>query len=290
MKIFRGVGAALVVCAAAVAQSAPARLEFEVATVKPSPPPAPGQVPVGLHIDRALVTCRYFSLQDYMGMAYQLKVHQVVGPDWLSTEKYDVQAKVPEGVATAEIRDRIREMLQTLLEDRFKLKYHKETRELPVYALVVAKGGSKLKETPPDADADSARPRAVDVSVSAGRGSTTVRLPFGASITYGFLFLEAKKVNMPSLADNLARFMDRPVIDATDMTGNYDFRLEFSMEELRSMVRASGGDTSGFANAPDNMGTSVLTSLQSLGLKLEARKASVEVYVIDRAEKIPTEN
>src|SRR5215471_14577707 len=182
----------------------------------------------------------------------------------------------------------MRLMMQSLLEDRFKLKVHRETRELPVYALVVTKGGVKMKETPVDPETDGA-PKAIDVAVTGGRGGTTVSLPGGASMMYGFLFVEAKKVNMAALADNLARFVDRPVIDATELKGNYDFRLEYNLEELRSMMRTSGSDPNMVAGLPEQ-GTSVMTSLQSLGLKLEARKAPMEVYVVVRAEKTPTEN
>ncbi|HTS62609.1 MAG TPA: TIGR03435 family protein [Candidatus Acidoferrales bacterium] len=281
---------AFLVCAAAHAQSEPARMEFEVASVKPAAPGVPGQIPVGVHVDGAQVSFRYLPLQDLMISAYQIKKHQIVGPDWLSTERYDIQAKVPSGLAPEVIRDKIREMLQSLLEDRFKLKYHKETRDLPVYALTVAKSGSRLKESPADPELDAASQKAFDVRVQQNQRGATVSLPNGASITYGFLFLEARRVAMPSLADNLARLVDRPVIDDTGLKGLYDFKLEFSVEEMRSMMRTSGTDPNLLAGVPDNMGTSVLTSLQSLGLKLESRKAPMEVYVIDRAEKTPTEN
>src|SRR5207248_1686973 len=142
------------------------------------------------------VSFRYLSLQDYIVTAYNIKKHQIIGPDWLATERYDIQGKVPGGIAQDKLREDMREMMQTLLEDRFKLKYHKETRELPVYALVVAKSGLKMKETPPDPEIDEAVKKAVDVSVSAGRGGTTVKLPNGASLMYGFLFVEAKRLNM----------------------------------------------------------------------------------------------
>jgi uncharacterized protein (TIGR03435 family) len=186
------------------------------------------------------------------------------------------------------MREKIREMMQTLLEDRFKLKYHKETRELPVYALVVNKGGLKIKDSGSDPEAE-AKGKPVDVSVNAGRGGTTVTLPGGASITYAFLYLEAKKVTMAYLADNLARLVDRPVIDATDLKGAYDFKLDYSLEDMKTMMRTSGTDPNMLAGVPDQ-GTPVTTSLQTLGLKLESRKAPMEVYVIDRVEKTPTAN
>ena len=197
---------------------------------------------------------------------------------------------MPAAVAPDKLRDSMREALQLLIEGRFKMKFHRETKELPVYALVVVKGGSKLKETPLEPDTDAAKPKAVDVTVNAGRGGTTVSLPNGASILYGFLYLEAKKVSMTSLADVLARMVDRPVVDATDLKSTYDFRLDFSIDDLRSMMRTSGTDPNLLAGVPDNAGTSVFTALQSLGLKLESRKAPIEVFVIDRVEKSPVEN
>ena len=145
-----------------------------------------------------------------------------------------------------------------------------------------------MTESPVDPDA-TAPGKAVDVTVNAGRGGTTVNLPGGASLSYGFLVLEGKKVKMQQLADNLARFVDRPVIDDTGLKGAYDFKLDFSLEELKSLMRTSGSDPNLLAGIPDQ-GTSIMTSLQSLGLKLEARKSPMEVLVVDKIEKSPTEN
>jgi uncharacterized protein (TIGR03435 family) len=281
---------AVLACVAAFAQSAPARMEFEVASVKASPPLTPNSAPnVGVHVDGALVNFRFLSLQDYIIGAYNIKKHQIVGaPDWLSTERFDISGKVPPGIPQDQLLEKRREMLQMLLEDRFKFKFHRETRDLPVYALVVTKSGSKLTPAPVDADA-TAPGKPVDVTVNAGRGGTTVNLPGGASIMYGFLVLEAKKVTMQQLVDNLARFVDRPVIDDTGLKGGYDFKLDFSLEEMKSLMRTSGSDPNMLAGVPEQ-GTSIMSSLQSLGLKLEARKAPMEVFVVDRLEKTPTEN
>src|SRR5258707_1005426 len=163
MKVLDSIFVTLSVCAASFAQSAPARPEFEVASVKVAAPGVAGQIPVGLHIDGSQVSFRYLSLQDYMGTAYDIKKHQIVGPDWLATERYDIQAKMPAGVEQDKLRGNMREMMQVLLEDRFKLKFHRETKELPVYALVAAKGGVKMKEAPADAQAEEASRKAVDV-------------------------------------------------------------------------------------------------------------------------------
>ena len=239
-------------------------------------------------MDGSQVSFRMLSLQDYIISAYDIKKHQIAGPEWLATERFDIQAKVPAGVAPEDMIAKRREMVQMLLEERFRLKFHRETREMPVYALVAAKSGVKLTESPVDPDA-TAPGKAVDVTVNAGRGGTTVNLPGGASLSYGFLVLEGKKVKMQQLADNLARFVDRPVIDDTGLKGAYDFKLDFSLEELKSLMRTSGSDPNLLAGIPDQ-GTSIMTSLQSLGLKLEARKSPMEVLVVDKIEKSPTEN
>jgi uncharacterized protein (TIGR03435 family) len=266
------------------------RLQFEVASVKSSPPlTAENVTSVGAHVDGAQVRFRFLSLQDYIISGYNIKKHQIVGgPEWLTTERFDITAKIPDGVPQDQLIEKRREMIQTLLEDRFKFKFHRETRDLPVYALVVTKSGSKLTESPADPDAN-APGKPVDVTVNPGRGGTTVSLPGGASVMYGFLVFEGKKVTMTQLADNLARFVDRPVIEDTGLKGRYDFKLDFSLEEMKSLMRTSGCDPNLLAGVPEQ-GTSIMSSLQSLGLKLEARKAPMEVFVVDKIERTPTEN
>src|SRR5215475_7309058 len=119
--------------------------EFEVASIRPAAAPTPGAVAVGLHIDGSQVRISYLSLKDYIGIAYRVRTSQIVGPDWLSSQRFDIAAKLPEGTSQANVL----EMLQALLKDRFQLKVHRETKELPVYALEVAKSGSKLTESAP---------------------------------------------------------------------------------------------------------------------------------------------
>jgi uncharacterized protein (TIGR03435 family) len=205
----------------------------------------------------------------------------------MATDHFDVVAKLPAEV-TGEKQHRA--MIQSLLEDRFKLVVHRETKDLPAYALVVGKNGLKIKEVPPDPETDAGRGK-VDVTVTGGgRGGTVVNYGPGSYVTYGLNKLDAKKVNFASLVDTLARFVDRPIVDMTGLTGKYDFTLEYSVEELRSLVRASGGDASRIPDLGGDPTISIFSSLEGLGLKLEARKAPVEVIVVDRAEKVPTAN
>jgi uncharacterized protein (TIGR03435 family) len=274
----------LVTAPAVFSQTPATRSEFEVASVKPSEPLTNGRVSVGVHIDGAMVRCTYLSLLNYLNMAYDVKDYQIIGPDWLGTEHFDIAAKRPEGVDGDKA---LRGMVASLLEDRFKMVFHRETRELPAYALVVAKGGLKMKEVPPDPDGvDTSK---VDVNVTTGARGATVDLGGGASIAYGLNKLEARKVNILSILDSLSKFLDRPVVDETGLTGRYNFTLEYSVSELKTMVRGNGGDAS---QIPDFGGDqpSIFTSVEALGLRFEPRKAPVPVIVIDSIQKTPTAN
>jgi uncharacterized protein (TIGR03435 family) len=258
--------------------------QFEVASVKPAEPIGPGTLSVGVHIDGAMVRCSSLSLLNYLNMAYDVKDYQIIGPDWLASERYDIVAKRPDGV---EGEKALRGMMASLLQDRFKLMMHRETRDLPAYALVVGKGGLKIKEVPPDADADNSK---VDVNVTGGgRGGTTVNLGGGSSLSYQMTTMTAKRVTFESITDSLSKFLDRPVVDMTGLTGRYDFALEYSAAELRNLVKANGADASMIPDFGDPT-ISIFTSVETLGLKLEARKAPVPVIVIDSAQKTPTAN
>jgi uncharacterized protein (TIGR03435 family) len=263
---------------------------FEVASVKPSAPINPAELNVGIHLDGAMVRCNYLSLRNYLTMAYDLKDYQIVGPEWLNSDHFDIVAKLPEGGAK---EGELRGMVASLLADRFKLVFHRETRDLPAYTLIVNKGGLKIKELPPDppADADDPNKDKVDVNVTGGgRGGTVVSLGNGSSISYGLNKLDAKKVTFAMLLDSLAKFVDRPIVDMTDLKGKYDFSLEYSVDELRNLVRSSGGDASRIPDFGADPTISIFSSLEALGLKLDPRKAPVEVFIIDSAERTPTAN
>src|SRR5260370_8355996 len=144
MRFIFGAGLVLLAGSASVAQTA--RPEFEVASIKPSAPAQMGQGGAGVHIDGAQLRCSTLSLRDYIGVAYRLRNYQISGPDWLPNEKFDISATLPAGVP----RDKVPEMMQALLEDRFQMKIHRETKDFPVYVLSVAKLGPKMKELSPD--------------------------------------------------------------------------------------------------------------------------------------------
>src|SRR5271157_5931574 len=132
-----GTGAILLTLLASVAafgQPPSARPEFEVASVKKSAPAMPERFNIGVHIDGAMVRCNYLPMKSYIRMAYRVKDYQVLGPDWMATENFDIAAKLPDGGT----RSQLPEMIQSLLADRFKLVLHRHTKDLPVYSVVVA--------------------------------------------------------------------------------------------------------------------------------------------------------
>ncbi len=227
-------------------------------------------------------------------MAYRVKDYQILAPDWLASEKFDIAAKLPEGGS----RDQVPAMLQALLADRFQMKLHHDSKEFPVYGLVVAKGGMKMKESQPDAanpGADATK-GTVDVQVTGGRDGTSVNFGHGSNFSLGPGKLEGTKLTMQNLADMLARFLDRPVVDMTGLKGSYDFQFNVPEEEFRIMtIRAA--ISAGVSLPPQALrlvdgatDDALFGGLETVGLKLENRKAPVDVLVIDHMEKAPAEN
>ena len=255
--------------------------EFEVASIKPSAESAQAQTAAGLHIDGAMARYSALSLKLYLGMAYSLKNYQISAPDWMASERWDIAAKLPDGADPKQIPA----MLQALLRDRFQIKMHRETKELPVYGLITGKGELKLRESPADPAVGSEPPtRSVNVAVSGGGAGTTVTYGNGSYFTLGDNKFEGKRLPMSIMADALARFADRPVVDMTELKGNYDFIMEFSPEDFRAMmIRAAIAQGT-------SSGDTLLNAVGKLGLKLDLRKAPIEMLVIDQALKTPIEN
>ncbi len=187
-------------------------------------------------------------------------------------------------------------MLRRVLEDRFQLKTHQSQKEFAVYAITVSKGGLKMKESAESVGTEAA-PSATNVDVKAGEGtSTTVNLGNGSSISLGDHSIECIKITMAVLADQLSRMMDRPVVDQSDLKGSYDFKLDFSPEEFMAL-RIRQALSAGVQMPPqalkmleNSSDAPLLNALQSLGLKLESRKAPLEVLVADSVLKVPIEN
>lgn len=293
MKI-ANIGLGILLSAGTLFGQNPARLAFEVASIRPSPGAPPQGVVAGARIDGAQFRTSYLTLKDYIAVAYKLKLYQITGPDWIRTERFDVTATLPDGALPAQAP----EMMQSLLEDRFQLKTHREKKEFPVYALVIAKGGLKMTETPPDADLASADARAPQEFTGAGSNQgVSVNLGQGASFTFANNKFEAKKLNMATVAGTLERFLDRPIVDATDLSGRYDFSIPVTAEDYQAMLIRSAV-VAGVILPPNVLRlidgaptpTSLFDGLEKLGLRLEPRKAPLDTIVVDSALKRPTEN
>lgn len=230
------------------------------------------------------------TLRDCLAIAYRVKISQVSGPDWITSARWSVAATIPEGMAGQE-----REMLQTLLTERFKIKSHREKKEFPVYALVIGKPPLKLKESPIDVTDDDPK----GTTTVAGGGSAAgigVNLGHGASYSFVPNRFEAKKVTMAQFSVNIERFSDRPVIDMTELKGTYDFSFDINAEDYQPMlIRAAV--SAGVSLPPqalrllDTSSPAALAdAVAQTGLKLDARKAPLDVIVVDDALKTPTEN
>jgi uncharacterized protein (TIGR03435 family) len=245
-------------------------LAFEVATVKPSAPLdvaaiRAGRAHVGTKMDAARVDIGSASLFRLICTAYRMRPYQVTGPEWLKTTMYDIQAKIPEGGTV----EKIPEMLQALLAERFGLKIHYDSKDQGVYALVVGKGGIKMKESAPEpasapvTDATPAAEKAAMVSMSMPTAQGDVKLTRtaqGASIempggeingkirmtTNGGsgaqmrIHLESSGTTMTSFAQMLSvGILDRPVVDKTELTGRYEVGVDISPEDAMNVARAS---------------------------------------------------
>jgi uncharacterized protein (TIGR03435 family) len=296
--MFRTATAAAAFCAIALAQT-PASPTFDVATVKAAAPQQPGQMMMRQRggpgsQDPGQYSVENFSLSRLLMRAYGVQSYQITGPSWLESERFDVVAKIPAGTT----EEQFRLMLQNLLAERFKLAIHQETKELPTYALVVAKGGPKLKESAKeDPNAPAAAPPQGPPPVGrdgrmqmprGGRGMMVMMGPKG-------LHTEAARSTMAQLSDFLSNQLGRPVLDMTGLTGQYDYSLDFSPEGLAMMkgpgmmAPPPGGGGHAEEGGPEG-GGSLFSAVQDLGLKLESRKGPVALVVVDSGQKTPTEN
>lgn len=306
---------------AALAQTPAAAPAFEVATIKPAEQITPamvqaGKMHVGMQVDQARVDIGYLSLYDLIYTAYKVKPYQVEGPEWMRVQRFDILATMPPGAT----KDDVPVMLQTLLKERFHLEIHRDKKDHPVYALIVGPGGIKMKEAEPD-PAQPAEPKPLEKGeMVMGSGDNQVRMKQSAdgrsgvaqtaksgAVKYsmgqdGMMHYEYSKLAMSDLAEALSQFLDRPVLDMTELKGKYQVALDFSMQDIMAVARkngvtvpAGGASGAGSATSPadaasDPGSSSLFTAVKQLGLKLDSRKAPMDIVVVDKAEKMPTDN
>jgi uncharacterized protein (TIGR03435 family) len=308
---------------AALAQTRPA---FEVATIKPSPPmdmakiaaalQAGGKMPIGANVDSRRAEYMYLDLRSLMSLAYGVKPYQITGPDWMTATHFDIVAKMPEGSK----KEDAPKMLQALLEERFKLTTHRASVEHPVLALVVGKGGPKLK-------ASAGTPVAIDesaplkpgelkmdgsdgpvrVKVDMTTGSSVIDMGLKGKMSYRLnpatqsFHVDFSMMTTAGFADMVTQLFEivggtggRQVVDMTGIKGNYDATVELSLMEMIAMAKAAGADIPAgapggaggrgdvpVASDPGGGGTSLTDAVQSMGLKLESRKAMVDQLIVD---------
>jgi uncharacterized protein (TIGR03435 family) len=217
--------------------------EFEVATIRPN---RSGSGYSGSDTAHGRFRATNTPLTTYIRIAWELKEFQITGPAWIDSDRFDINAEGPDTPGT------LRPMLRALIEDRFQLRFHRETKLMTVYELRTAPGGFKLKQLEGDTDGGTDN----------GRGRLSVH-----------------KASLTRFAQVLSRQTDYPVIDRTGLAGNYEFFLEWTPDEKRT------ADTD-VSSAP-----SLITALQEqLGLKLQPTKAPVEMFVVDSATRTPEEN
>ncbi|MFZ0819124.1 MAG: TIGR03435 family protein [Candidatus Acidiferrales bacterium] len=228
-------------------------------------------------------------LQNLVTSAFGIQNYQLEGaPSWLTSERFDIDAKMDPAVSEAfqklspEDRNLARQhMFQVLLADRCNLKFHRESKELPVYALVIGKNGSKLKEAKPDDTYPNG------IQGAGGRGGRGVMSMNGRG---GAQTMTGQAVPIGNLARTLASFLGRPVLDKTGLTGMYDYTLQWSPEDTRAQAPSGGGDGQPPAAPSEPAGPTLLMAVQDqLGLKLESGKGPVEIIVIEHIER-PSEN
>ena len=257
LLVFLGIG---------FSQPKPSKPSFEVAVIRPVN--ANDAIFVPMSADPTVVSYGNINLRDALRGAFRMRAFQIVTPDWIATARFDIQGKLPEGATP----DQAPEMLQSLLEERFKMETRRETRDTDVYALLAAPGGHKLKPTDmtnyakgPMAMGTDGKPRQA-VGFGGNTASVTIMAPGASLLTF---------VGVTS------RFTARPLVDLTGIDGLYDFNITF-VPEIRDIL----------AEAPPNAETAPIlaVALKPYGLRIEKRKMPLEYLIVVRSERTPTEN
>ena len=278
--------------AAAFAQK-PSTPEFEVATIRPSAEQPQGTGAGGVRIDGAQVRWSGLSLRDYIAGAHEVKSNQVSGPDWLGSTRFDIAATLPAGSQPSQIP----EMLRHLIEERFQVKVHRDKKDFPVYALEVANGGLKMQENAPDPEAAKVDPKAPQTFAGSGSAQgISVTLGRGSSYTFSNNKFEAKGLTMEFLVGSLEAFLDRPIVDMTQLKGKYDFVLNLTEEDYRIMLIRSAVNANvvlppqALRLLDGGSPVSLFDAIQKIGLRLDPRKAPLDLLVVDDARRTPTDN
>jgi uncharacterized protein (TIGR03435 family) len=295
-KLFLNATARVAAAAALLISAAPARAqsqsastaspkrEYEIISIKPTDP-ANRAGRSGLLYTADGLTGHNVGVMALVRAAYEVENFQISGaPKWFDSEHYEIEAKMD--AATADEVRKLgpeksqtlrQQMMQALLADRFNFTAHQETKDVPIYSMVIAKGGSKLQEPKPD------ETYAKGIKGPDGQ-------PFKDAIFFSGrspqITMMAQAASTSSLASVLAGRLGRPVIDKTGLTAKYDFSFPFAPDEVQSTSVPSGSPSGLPTTAPDsNLPTLMVAIEEHLGLKLESGKGPAALIVIDRVEK-----
>lgn len=279
--------ACVLLAAATVFAQVPAR--FDVASVRASAPAPDASAAAGVRITGSQVRILSLSLRDYVSIAYRVPPSQVSGPEWMAVTRFDITGNLPDGST----REQVPEMMRALLEERFQLKAHREQREFPIYALVVDKGGPKLKAAE---DVPAPASAAIEVAGAGSAAGINMDLGNGTSLSLANNKLEAKKITMTQLADTLTRFTDRHVQDATGLAGRFDLVVDLTADEYQATLIRSAVNA-GVVLPPQAMrlldagpANPLGPALQKAGLGFDSRRGPLDVVIVDSTLKAPTDN
>ena len=267
-----------------------ATLEFEVASVHPTPPSQEHGMSLALKLDASQVRVIALPLRDIVAAAYRLKPYQISGPDWITTTPFDISAKMPAGTTIRQVPD----MLQSLLVERFGLTFHREKKELPVYALIVGKGPLKLRAHA--TDGETAASDRLTWSLSGNPTGVSNAVGDGSSYSFAGGKFEGKKLTVTALATELERYSPRPIVDMTQVTGAFDPTFTVTPEAYGQLL-GRAAINSGMVMPPqmriqiENAEFNALPeAVEQLGLKLESRRMPIDMLIVDEVRKTPTEN
>jgi uncharacterized protein (TIGR03435 family) len=232
---------------------------FDVASVKASPSGAGGErrMRQNIQVSPGTVTMHSASLKSCIAWAWHVFDYEVNGPDWLDSQRYEIAGKAA-GAAT---EDQLRLMMQGLLQERFKLAIHRQTKELAAYVLVPGKNGPKVQESKTEGET-SIEPNQRQMSVTIQRAPVS------------------------QLVEMLSNVLRAPVVDQTGLKGRYD--LTVNIAKYAADMAAQGKSLDGAPADPLTLISMVLQ--EELGLKLEAKKMPLDLVIVDHAEKAPVEN
>lgn len=279
----------VLICFVAQAQTSPAKLEFDAASIKPSPERDPnGPVRVGCSggpgtKDPGLFTCQNMNALNLVTTAFSIEIYRVSGLSY-TRDAFNVTARIPEGTT----KEQFSTMLQNLLMDRFHLAVHRESREMAKYELVVAKNGPKMKKAteipPPNPDAP-APPQSGPYRMTADKEGFPVLVPGRPAMAMmnGRARMYQPRFTMEKLAQQISFQVGKPVTDATGLQGEYEIALYWAADNLPAPK----------PDAPDpaDSGPTMMQALQEqLGLRLDPKKGPVDFLVVDHIDKMPTDN